>query len=46
VVCGALDAGGRERVTALDGELRTGPGAAGHGWQVRALLPTPGGRKG
>jgi signal transduction histidine kinase len=36
----------RERVTALGGELRTGPGTAGHGWQVRALLPTTGGRRG
>jgi signal transduction histidine kinase len=30
----------RERVTALGGELRTGPrAAAGHGWEVRALFP-------
>lgn len=32
----------RERVTALGGELRTGPVTAGHGhgWQVRARFPT------
>ncbi|WP_405870897.1 MULTISPECIES: sensor histidine kinase [unclassified Streptomyces] len=30
----------RERVTALGGELHTGPrAAAGHGWEVRALFP-------
>jgi signal transduction histidine kinase len=30
-----------ERVTALGGRLHTGPRAAGHGWEVRAVLPTP-----
>jgi signal transduction histidine kinase len=29
----------KERVTALGGELHTGP-KNGHGWEVRALLPT------
>ncbi|MDQ0960631.1 signal transduction histidine kinase [Streptomyces sp. B4I13] len=29
----------RERVTALGGDLSTGPLPAGHGWQVRALFP-------
>ncbi|WP_442818960.1 ATP-binding protein [Streptomyces sp. NBC_01235] len=29
----------RERVTALGGELRTGPGTADHGREVRALFP-------
>ena len=32
----------RERVTALGGELSTGPRAgAGHGWEVRAWFPCP-----
>ena len=32
----------RERVTALGGELSTGPRAgAGHGWEVRARFPCP-----
>jgi signal transduction histidine kinase len=30
----------RERVTALGGELHTGP-RPGHGWQVQALFPAP-----
>jgi signal transduction histidine kinase len=30
-----------ERVTALGGRLHTGPRAAGHGWEVRAVFPTP-----
>ncbi|GAA3798534.1 hypothetical protein GCM10022403_035400 [Streptomyces coacervatus] len=34
----------RERVTALGGELRTGPRTTGPGWEVRALLPTPDGK--
>jgi signal transduction histidine kinase len=29
-----------ERVTALGGELHTGP-RPGHGWQVQALFPAP-----
>ncbi|MFI7017306.1 histidine kinase [Streptomyces sp. NPDC050164] len=29
-----------ERVTALGGELRTGPRATGQGWEVTAVLPT------
>ncbi|MGW7165622.1 sensor histidine kinase [Streptomyces sp. NPDC054884] len=29
----------RERVTALGGDLSTGPLPSGHGWQVRALFP-------
>ncbi|WP_234441826.1 sensor histidine kinase [Streptomyces sp. WM6386] len=29
-----------ERVTALGGELRTGPRSGGRGWEVRAILPT------
>ncbi|MGW1779393.1 sensor histidine kinase [Streptomyces sp. NPDC002143] len=35
----------RERVTALGGELHTGPVPAGHGWQVRALFPAERGRR-